>query len=498
MHPPLNWREIETIAAWVSPRVTNLFVDRVIVPSRPEFKEGYLKNEWVIRIASRGKELAFLVSVRPKRSFVACFDGKGPKAALQATRSGFDLTLNKTLSGRRILGLEAVSQERTLILWFEGEPGESSGRYGLVITLIPALPGAHLVIEEGKKLRILASSRKTDEAFLTLPDGVSSPPGMALRSPELDSSENYHRTVRESLASEAFESRLASVRTKLQADRKQVRTRLAQNERTLEAAVREVEYQTLGDLLKGAMGMNPPLSPRNTRKAYDWASETEVEIPCDPKLSLKEQVERFYSLAKRKERRVSEANLRIQTLRERAERIEAFFEEANALAITALREKPPFSDLARIEEALGISIGGKAPEDRSEAKSLRGWDGKVFRSKEGLPILVGRSKDENLELTFKIARGNDLWMHVRGKPGAHAVIPLRSKRNASLETLLDAAYLCIHYSNGADWGKTEVDYTHKKHVKRIRDSSEASYVQNKTLFVELDKERLRELLAQGQ
>jgi len=87
-------------------------------------------------------------------------------------------------------------------------------------------------------------------------------------------------------------------------------------------------------------------------------------------------------------------------------------------------------------------------------------------------------------------------MHVWEKSVEHVVVPLRSKKNASLETLLDAAFLCIHYSNGANWGKTEVDYTQKKYVKRIKDSSEASYVNNKTLVVELDPKRLKELLSQ--
>ena len=55
-----------------------------------------------------------------------------------------------------------------------------------------------------------------------------------------------------------------------------------------------------------------------------------------------------------------------------------------------------------------------------------------------------------------------------------------------LETLLDAATLAIYYSGGETWGKTEVDYTFKKHVKWIKDSTEASYTHNKTLLVDPD------------
>jgi predicted ribosome quality control (RQC) complex YloA/Tae2 family protein len=138
-------------------------------------------------------------------------------------------------------------------------------------------------------------------------------------------------------------------------------------------------------------------------------------------------------------------------------------------------------------------------EISSEMKKGRDskWHGKSFVSKDGFTIWVGRNKQENLELTFKCARGNDLWLHLRGRPGAHTIIPLPGGKSAPLETLLDAAALTIYYSGGEKWGKTEVDYTFKKHVKRIKDSTEASYTHNKTLIVEPDPERIRRLIQQN-
>jgi predicted ribosome quality control (RQC) complex YloA/Tae2 family protein len=190
---------------------------------------------------------------------------------------------------------------------------------------------------------------------------------------------------------------------------------------------------------------------------------------------------------------------------EKIKKLEVIRTELDSLVLESIRKKlsarEQINSLQPYELKLGLSSGAPETADTKAiqgkgASGKGGWTGKVFRSREGLMILVGRSKDENLELTFKFARGNDLWMHVRGKPSAHVVIPLREKKNASLETLLDAAYLCLHYSGGVEWGKTEIDYTAKKNVKRIRDSSEASYVNNKTLIVTIDRNRLNELLSQ--
>lgn len=506
MKPALNWREIARLSEWIDSEIGGMFVDRVVVPERPEFPEGYLKHEWAIRLTARGREATLLFSVRPNRPGLNWIEGKGPRAAAGATRSGFDLSLNKLLSGRRILGLAAVPRERSVVLWVDGG-------FGLVLTLIPALPEALLVggrpddLEKRRPMEILGRSRtaKAEEAEFAFPDGAGSPPNLPIRAEVSETLAAYSRAAREDVDREAFELRLARVRSRIAQDLKQAKARSAQNGKTAAAARAEADYRHRGDLLKSAMGLNPPLSANGTRAVVDWETGEAVEIACDPKLSLKDQVEKFYSLAKRKERRIAEADLRIATLAGKSGKLEAMRGELDRLALSALREGTParkgIAELAPFEAKLGLTVG--APES-AEAKAVHGkgvsgkgaWTGKTFLSKEGLPILVGRSKEENLELTFKFARGNDLWMHVRGKPGAHVVIPLREKRNASLETLLDAAYLCLHYSGGAEWGKTEIDYAAKKHVKRIRDSSEASYANNKTLIVAVDRARLRELLGQ--
>jgi predicted ribosome quality control (RQC) complex YloA/Tae2 family protein len=506
MKPALNWREIARLCEWIGPEISGMFVDRIVVPERPEFPDGYLKHEWALRLTSRGREATLLFSIRPNRPGLNWIEGKGPRASTAASRSGFDLSVNKLLSGRKVTSLVAVPKERTLVLFLDDG-------FGLVLTLIPALPEALLIegrpedLERRRPVAILARSRtskvEAEGGTLVFPDGAGSPPNLALRAGIFESLATYTRAAREETELEAFELRLARIRSRITQDLKQAKTRLAQNEKTASTARAEGDYRHRGDLLKSVMGINPPLSGKGIRIVQDWETGAETEIVCDPKLGLKEQVEKFYSLAKRKERRIAEADLRMATFDERRTKLEAMREELDRVALDALRgkasAKKAITELAPFEAKLGLTAG--APES-AEAKAIQGkgnagkggWTGKTFLSREGLPILVGRSKDENLELTFKFARGNDIWMHVRGKPSAHVVIPLREKKSASLETLLDAAYLLLHYSGGAGWGKTEVDYTPKKHVKRIRDSSEASYVNNKTLIVDVDPKRLQELL----
>lgn len=52
-----------------------------------------------------------------------------------------------------------------------------------------------------------------------------------------------------------------------------------------------------------------------------------------------------------------------------------------------------------------------------------------FTSSDGLPIFVGRNAKENEDLTFRVANGDDLWLHARGTPGSHVVVRLAKGRD---------------------------------------------------------------------
>jgi predicted ribosome quality control (RQC) complex YloA/Tae2 family protein len=87
-------------------------------------------------------------------------------------------------------------------------------------------------------------------------------------------------------------------------------------------------------------------------------------------------------------------------------------------------------------------------------------------SRAGERILVGRGGADNHALTFRIARGNDFWLHVRDAPGAHVVVPLPARGRAPHpETLLDAAALALHHSDLRGEKLGDITVTERKHVR---------------------------------
>ncbi|HAP40820.1 MAG TPA: hypothetical protein DCQ94_13835, partial [Nitrospira sp.] len=90
---------------------------------------------------------------------------------------------------------------------------------------------------------------------------------------------------------------------------------------------------------------------------------------------------------------------------------------------------------------------------RHSADEARRGPFRRFQSSDGYPIFVGRNARENDELTFGLARSEDLWLHARGTPGSHVIVRLEKGTEPPLETVRDAATLALLYSDLKKSGK---------------------------------------------
>ncbi|GAH73066.1 unnamed protein product, partial [marine sediment metagenome] len=62
-----------------------------------------------------------------------------------------------------------------------------------------------------------------------------------------------------------------------------------------------------------------------------------------------------------------------------------------------------------------------------------------YISKDGWEIYVGKNNLQNDFLTFKLASGNDTWLHAKNIQGSHIIIKNKgSKQSLPLDTLIQA------------------------------------------------------------
>lgn len=267
----------------------------------------------------------------------------------------------------------------------------------------------------------------------------------------------------------------------------------------LEAQVADVaradELERHADLLKS----NLHTIPRGAREArltdYTTGEAVEVVLALDPAEPLQDQMEALYKKARKLrsgeaavQTRLGEVDRGIADLHELMAAIEATPAEDDE-ALDAIEKK------LRKLGALPKETSGPRPKQPQLNLGPRS-----FRTREGHEVLVGRNDEENDRLTMRMARGNDLFFHVRGCPGSHVLLRVDPKRPPNHESLLDAATVAVHWSKARARGAAvDVSYTPRKWVKKPR-GAKPGLVQisnEKTIRAGNDPDRLKRILSTG-
>jgi len=108
----------------------------------------------------------------------------------------------------------------------------------------------------------------------------------------------------------------------------------------------------------------------------------------------------------------------------------------------------------------------------------------AVNSQDGLLILVGKNSRQNEEVTFRRAAPHDLWLHVRGAPGAHVIVKT-GRREVPEATLRQAAQLAAYYSQARGSARVDVAYTERRYVRPIKGAGPGlvTYTQERTIRV---------------
>jgi predicted ribosome quality control (RQC) complex YloA/Tae2 family protein len=219
-------------------------------------------------------------------------------------------------------------------------------------------------------------------------------------------------------------------------------------------------------------------------------------IELDPRLSPQENFERLFERARKLERSRAavEGEIVIARLRERD------------LASLVERTQDPASDLTELEQrAVESGLLEKRQDASSSARSAPSRSRKdaaprvpyrTFEASRGGQIRVGRSARDNDELTFRHAKGSDLWLHTADAPGSHVVLVLSKGADPDSEELIDAAHLAVHFSPLRASARARVHVARRKEVHKPR-GAKPGLVQlsgGRILDVRMQPERLRRLL----
>lgn len=255
-----------------------------------------------------------------------------------------------------------------------------------------------------------------------------------------------------------------AMRQKSQAIRKTVsnlcarlRRKLAVQEKELEATHDRERLRQLGDILTANLGkIRKGQTVAQCEDFYDEEMPV-IDIPLSPLLSPQQNAAKFYKDYTRMKNAEKELTHQIALGEEELSYLESVQDELNRADTDA--------ELDEIRQEL--QQGGYVRQDSGRTKmKQKKLSPMRFESTDGFPIYVGRNNRQNDELTFKLARKDDIWCHASKVHGSHVIISCGGKTPPD-NTLTQAAQLAAYYAETTAGQNIPVDMTAVKQVKKI-------------------------------
>ena len=261
----------------------------------------------------------------------------------------------------------------------------------------------------------------------------------------------------------ATRDRRDAMRQKGQAVRKTVQNlcqrlkrKMAIQEKELEATFDRERLRQLGDILTA--NIHRIQKGQTTVTVEDFYDENmaQIQVAISPILSPQQNAAKFYKDYARMKTAEKELTKQLEIGQQELQYLESVLEELNRADTDA--------ELEEIKQEL--QAGGYVRKDSGKQKMKKGKLPPMrFESTDGYPIYVGRNNRQNDELTFKLARKDDLWLHVSKVHGSHVIISCGGTKPPD-DTVTQAAQLAAYYSESTGGQNIAVDCTQVKQVKK--------------------------------
>ena len=233
--------------------------------------------------------------------------------------------------------------------------------------------------------------------------------------------------------------------------------KLAIQEKELAATYDRERLRQLGDIVTA--NIHRVTKGQTVMEAEDFYDEDMkiIEIPLSPILSPQQNAAKFYKDYARMKTAEKELTRQMEIAREELQYLRSVLDELNRAGTE--------QELEEIRQEL--QSGGYLKADSGKKRVKQGKLPPMrFQSTDGYPIYVGRNNRQNDELTFKLARKDDIWLHASKVHGSHVIISCGGTTPPD-DTVTQAAQLAAYYSETTAGQNIAVDVTPVKQVKKV-------------------------------
>ena len=255
------------------------------------------------------------------------------------------------------------------------------------------------------------------------------------------------------------------------------RHKLKKQEKELLATDNAEEFRQKGELLTTFLHQVP--NDQDQVILENYYTNQPITIALDKALTPNQNAQRYFK--------------RYQKLKEAVKYLTDLIEETKATilyleSVETVLNQAGLEEIAEIREEL-IQTGfirrrqREKIQKRKKPEQYLASDGKTI-------IYVGRNNLQNEELTFKMARKEELWFHAKDIPGSHVVIS--GNLDPSDEVKTDAAELAAYFSQGRLSNLVQVDMIEVKKLNKPTGGKPGfvTYTGQKTLRVTPNPEKI--------
>ena len=258
------------------------------------------------------------------------------------------------------------------------------------------------------------------------------------------------------------------------------RQKLKKQEKELQATENAEEFRQKGELLTTFLHQVP--NDQDQVVLDNYYTNQPITISLDKALTPNQNAQKYFK--------------RYQKLKEAVKYLTELIEETKSTilyleSVETVLSQAGLDEIAEIREEL-IQTGFIRRRQREKIQKRKKPE-KYLASDGKTIILVGRNNLQNEELTFKIARKEELWFHAKDIPGSHVVIS--GNLNPSDEVKTDAAELAAYYSKGRLSNLVQVDMIEVKKLNKPTGGKPGfvTYTGQKTLRVTPDPDKIQSM-----
>lgn len=261
------------------------------------------------------------------------------------------------------------------------------------------------------------------------------------------------------------------------------RKKLGKQEEELLATENAEEFRQKGELLTTFLHQVP--NDQDKVELDNYYTGEKIIISLDKALTPNQNAQRYFK--------------RYQKLKEAVKHLTSLIEETRTTILylesveTALAQAS-LTEIAEIREEL-IQTGFIRRRQREKIQKRKKPE-KYLASDGQTIILVGRNNLQNDELTFKMAKKDELWFHAKNIPGSHVVITGNLQPSDEVKT--DAAELAAYFSKARLSNLVQVDMIEVKRLNKPTGGKPGfvTYTGQKTLRVTPDADKIMSMKIQ--